>query len=494
MVGIPGFAVVDEIGRGGFGTVHRARDLTSGTDVAVKVLAASAGSEQHEQFDAECRAIRSLPAHPGLPRVLAAGRTDEGLPYVATPLLPGGSLADRVPMPAAAAVEVCARLADILQVAHEAGIVHRDVKPANVLFDAADRPVLVDFGIASRAGAATVSASDAVAVSIGFAAPEVLAGASADASADVYALGATLFCLLTGRPPFVPRAGSEPVAVVAARIARAPVDDLRPDGVPAAVCRVLEQAMAKDPAARQPSAAALAVALRGAARELRRPVAGLRRASRTGGVLAAGSRRAAARPGRGVAAVRRAPLPALLAALVLIRWRGRGRRGQLLGLRPTDRGRLAGPVDKGIGGDASAADAIAIPTQPGSTGRPVAGAPPAGPPPPAGPRCPARRHGRPPASRTTGRPDHRPPDRAHPTRRARPPPPGRHPHPVTAHPTTPRPTPTRNHAPSVSAHGGTFAEHASTRPRRPHRRPRSRPRHPHGTPPAVLAAPVRRSS
>ena len=250
MVEIAGFEVGEEIGRGGFGVVYRARDLTFGRDVAIKVLRDVPGTDLRQRFLAECRAVGSLGGSPGVPTVYSTGSTADGAPFMAMQLLPGGSLSDRQPLPPDAVIAVGRRLAEALQAAHDGGVVHRDVKPANVLFDADDRPVLVDFGISALIGEATDSVSPNVAVSVAFAPPEVLAGARPEVPGDVYALGATLFCALTARAPFVSTYGYESLATIAARIATAQVEDLRPLGVPDGLARVIEIAMAKDPAAR----------------------------------------------------------------------------------------------------------------------------------------------------------------------------------------------------------------------------------------------------
>jgi hypothetical protein len=250
-VEIAGFAIDREIGRGGFGTVYRATQLAFNRPVAIKVLHAGApGSDIEKQFANECRALGALRSHPNVLTVYSTGVTSEGAPYMAMELLSGGSLSQRLPVAPGEAAAIGEQLAAGLQVAHDGGVIHCDVKPANVLFDDDDNPVLVDFGISALVGEGTHTGSTDVALSLAFAPPEVLDGARPGVAADIYSLGATLFCAITGRSPFVATDGRNSIALIASRIATQPVEDLRPLGVPAGLCAVIETAMAKDPRAR----------------------------------------------------------------------------------------------------------------------------------------------------------------------------------------------------------------------------------------------------
>jgi hypothetical protein len=159
-------------------------------------------------------------------------------------------------------------LAGALETAHRSGILHLDLKPANVLVSRFGEPKLGDFGISRLPGVAETS--DAVRASPAFAAPERLAEGSATVATDLYGLGATLFTLLTGAPAF--RGEGADLIVVLARILREPVPDLRGRGVPDAVCRVLERLMAKSPGDRPATAAEAAEALRDAQRATGRPL------------------------------------------------------------------------------------------------------------------------------------------------------------------------------------------------------------------------------
>ena len=293
MVEITGFAVGEEIGRGGFGVVYRARDTSFDRDVAVKVLRDVPGTDLRARFLSECRAVGSLGGSPGIPTVYSTGVTAEGAPFMAMELLPGGSLAERQPLPPDVVVAVGRRLAEALQAAHDGGVIHRDVKPANVLFDHDDQPVLVDFGISSLVGEPGDSGSENVAVSVAFAPPEMLAGGRPEVPGDIYALGATLFCALTGRAPFVSTYGYESISTIAARIATAQVEDLRPLGVPDGLARTIEIAMAKDPAARFATMSAFGAALAAVAQGRSVPVAPAGGAASVGAgsTRVAGSRR-----------------------------------------------------------------------------------------------------------------------------------------------------------------------------------------------------------
>ncbi len=260
---IEGFTLRRELGRGGFGVVHLARQDALGRIVAVKLLpGVTADDESFARFARECQALGVVGSHPNIATVHACGLASDGSGYLAMELLEGGTLAARSASAALPWQEVTAigvALSGALETAHRVGVLHRDIKPENVLFDRLGTPKLLDFGIASVPGAFQTR-SRAVSVTLAHAAPEVLAGAAGGTAADVYSLASTLFAALNGAPAFV-RSGEETLVPLLARIATAPVPDLRDAGVPDGLCEVLESALAKDPAARPLSAEALGVAL-----------------------------------------------------------------------------------------------------------------------------------------------------------------------------------------------------------------------------------------
>lgn len=258
---VAGFEVEREIGRGGFGVVYRARQLAFNRPAAIKVLLPGLSADElQKRFTQECRAVGALRPHPNVLTVYSTGLTADGRPYLAMQYLGGGSLSERLPLTPEATVALGLRLADGLAVAHAGGVIHRDVKPSNILFGDDGEPVLVDFGISSLLGDASTTTGE-VALSIGYTPPEILGGSRATVAADVYALGATLFASVCGRTPFVTPDGFTSIAVMAARILSQPVEDLRPEGVPDALCEVIERCMAKEPGERYDSMAHVRAAL-----------------------------------------------------------------------------------------------------------------------------------------------------------------------------------------------------------------------------------------
>jgi serine/threonine protein kinase len=256
-LGIQGLADVEEIGRGGFAVVYRARQPTLNRMVAVKVLGTALDEADKERVAREAWAIGTLSGHPNIVNVLDVGVTASGAHYITMSYLAQGSLAARLELEGALtwteAVRIAIKLAGALEIAHRADTLHRDVKPENVLLSDYGEPQLADFGIARVAGRFE-KATGQFTASIVHAAPEVLDGQPAGVAADIYSLGSTLFTMLAGRPPFS-RRPDETLAALLVRIVRDPLPDLRRRGVPDAVCRVVEQAMAKDPG-RRPSSAA----------------------------------------------------------------------------------------------------------------------------------------------------------------------------------------------------------------------------------------------
>ena len=271
-LGVPGCENATEIGRGGFGVVYRAWQPAFSRTVAVKILAADRLDDvARQRFEREVRAMGRLSGHPHIVTVYQAGHTEAGNPYILMAYEDGGSLADRV---GAAWPEVLAggvAIAGALESAHRAGVLHRDVKPENILTSRYGELKLADFGLARSLRPATQREQHTVTASLLHAAPEILRGEPATVATDVYALGSTLFHWLSGTAAFAPAPG-EPIADLLARIATSPVPDLRPAGVPEPVCTALERAMAKDPAARPTSAARFAEELQEAQRACASPV------------------------------------------------------------------------------------------------------------------------------------------------------------------------------------------------------------------------------
>lgn len=263
---MPGYRLGTVLGRGGFATVYRARPDGSSRIVALKLLASDLATPgDRERFRREHEALTRLRGMPGVVEILDTGISPAGHPYLVMPFYGGGNLGDLVaregPLTVGEVVELVAPLAEALDAAHAVDVLHRDVKPHNVLLAEDGRPVLADFGIAAllpgEPGAARASTRF---FTPAYVAPEVLAGARPTRAADVYSLAATAYELLAGRPPFDP---DDPR--IASRILDDRPDPLdRPDAGPA-VAEVLDRALSKDPGDRPPSAGSFAEALARAA-------------------------------------------------------------------------------------------------------------------------------------------------------------------------------------------------------------------------------------
>ena len=246
-----GFSYAEEVGRGGFGIVYRCTQVALDRRVAVKVLTAKLDAKR-ERFMREQRAMGRLTGHPNIVGVLQVGQTQGGYPYLVMQYHRKGSLEARIrelgPLPLDEVVRLGVKMAAALATAHRVGILHRDVKPANILLTDYGEPALGDFGIAHLPGAFK-TASGTFTGSPAFSAPEVLGGDPPSQSSDVYGLGATLFAALTGHAAFERRSGEQLVAQFL-RIASESAPDLRETGIPDDISTAVERAMSPDPADR----------------------------------------------------------------------------------------------------------------------------------------------------------------------------------------------------------------------------------------------------
>ncbi|MDV7351934.1 protein kinase [Rhodococcus oxybenzonivorans] len=256
-LGGAGFGDVQEIGRGGFGVVYRCTQAQLDRTVAVKVLTVELDDENRSRFFREQRAMGRLTGHPNILNVLQVGATDSGLSYIVMPYHPQDSLEARVrtggPLPLDQVLRVGVKMAGAVESAHRLGILHRDVKPGNILLSEYGEPELADFGIAHISGGFE-TATGAVTGSPAYTAPEVLGGDPPSPAADIYGLGATLFSALTGHAAFERRSGEQVVAQFL-RIATQEVPDLRERGIPEDVSAVIARVMSREPGARPATAA-----------------------------------------------------------------------------------------------------------------------------------------------------------------------------------------------------------------------------------------------
>lgn len=249
------------LGRGGMAEVRDGWDTRLSRSVAIKLLypALAADEATRKRFEDEARAAAAL-NHPNIVAVHDSGE-DNGTPYIVMERLPGPTLAEEIaagPLTSDRVRWVLADLLSALTAAHGAGILHRDIKPGNVLITTSGTAKLADFGIAKTAGTAHTHAGTV------FGTPDYLSaqritGQPASVSDDLYAVGVLGYEALTGRRPF---ARDHPIATMRAVVDEAPmpIGMLRPDADPALV-HVLERAMARDPAYRFPDAASMRAAL-----------------------------------------------------------------------------------------------------------------------------------------------------------------------------------------------------------------------------------------
>lgn len=251
-ISIPGYAIERELGVGGMARVYLAIQSSLERRVALKVMAAALAADASfsKRFLREARTIASL-THPHIVAVYEVGVTNDHLHYFSMQYLPGGDFAQRMRkgVEQAEIVRVLTGIAKALGFAHQQGVVHRDVTPGNIMFDAADTPLLTDFGIARALSGSTRITSTGVSIGTSnYMSPEQARGGEVDARSDLYSLGALAFEALTGHPPYQ---GPDGFAVAYAHVFE-PIPRLPPE------LRhwqaFIDKALAKDPKDRFASA------------------------------------------------------------------------------------------------------------------------------------------------------------------------------------------------------------------------------------------------
>lgn len=257
-LGIGGLGNATEIGAGASAIVYRARQLDLDREVAVKVLSVT-DEAFVRRFAREAKMLGKLSQNPGIVTVYDTGVTGAGQPFLILELCES-SVLDHLQGPEgkfdpAEACNVGAQVADAVSDAHNNGVIHRDIKPGNILRSPIGRYMITDFGISTVTGA-SIGQTNSIGFTAGYVAPETLSGETAGTPADIYALGATLFHMLAGQPAYVETDRHSNLLALAQRVIKDPVPDLRPQGVPDEVCRIVEGAMAKRPQDR-PTAAQL---------------------------------------------------------------------------------------------------------------------------------------------------------------------------------------------------------------------------------------------
>ena len=250
------------LGQGGMAKVHRGLDRQLGRQVAIKVLAPPFDRDREfvERFQREARAAAGL-SHPNIVAVFDSG-SDDGTHYIVTELVEGETLADRLrrdgPMPQAEAVAVAVDIARALAAAHERGLIHRDIKPGNVMLLPDGRVKVVDFGIARAAGSDTLTNTGVVLGSTAYLSPEQASGQPVDERADLYALGCVLYEMLTGRVPF---SADTPIATMYRHVNEDPPPPSTFAPIPSELEDIVMRALEKDPKRRFASASELEAAL-----------------------------------------------------------------------------------------------------------------------------------------------------------------------------------------------------------------------------------------
>ena len=267
------YEILAPIGAGGMGEVYRARDSRLNRDVALKVLPEHLAKDAQAltRFDREAKAVAAL-SHPNILVLYDVG-ADAGIHYVATELLEGETLRERIargPIPWRKAAEMGAAIAEGLAAAHSKGIVHQDIKPANIFVTSDSRVKILDFGLAQvrrplAEDESTVTLTEAgnrtIMGTVGYMSPEQVRGERAQAPSDVFSLGCVLYEMVSGRRAFIGKSASDALASILKEEPPSLADPGKP--ISSEFQRVVERCLAKNPTQRFHSAHDLAFALRG---------------------------------------------------------------------------------------------------------------------------------------------------------------------------------------------------------------------------------------
>ncbi|WP_338825363.1 Serine/threonine-protein kinase PrkC [Moorella humiferrea] len=253
------YEILDELGGGGMARVYRGQDRLLHRFVTIKILREQFASDQDflTRFQKEAQAVARL-SHPNVVSIYDVGQED-GIHYLIMEYVEGRSLkeviSERGQLPPREAVDIALQICDALEHAHENGIIHRDIKPHNILITRNGRVKVTDFGIAQAASEATMAYGGTMIGSVHYLAPEQARGGLTGPAADIYSFGIVLYEMLTGELPFK---GETPVAVAIKHIQETPRPprEINPD-VPPALERIVMRALEKEPERRYPSAAAL---------------------------------------------------------------------------------------------------------------------------------------------------------------------------------------------------------------------------------------------
>jgi serine/threonine-protein kinase len=266
-----GYRLGEPLGRGGTSVVYRAEHVRLGRPAAMKLLSAGVGeADFRERFLRESQVAAALD-HPSIVPVYDAGEAEDGLLYIAMACIEGSDLktllAEEGELPLRRALRIVGQIGAALDAAHSRGLVHRDVKPANILVADGDRAYLSDFGVAKHLASNGMTRTGSFIGTIDYCAPEQVEGRDVDSRTDVYALACVLYECLTGEPPF---ARPSEVAVLNAHLHAPPPKLTRaaPD-LPAALESVIEKALSKTPLDRYPTCGEFLAAARAAAAERR---------------------------------------------------------------------------------------------------------------------------------------------------------------------------------------------------------------------------------
>ncbi|HHW43609.1 MAG TPA: Stk1 family PASTA domain-containing Ser/Thr kinase, partial [Desulfotomaculum sp.] len=257
------YEILEQLGGGGMAIVYKGRDTFLNRLVTIKMLRPEFSSDQDftRRFRREAQAVASL-SHPHIVSIYDVGQ-EEGVQYLVMEYVDGEDLKTLIrregALDAERAVQIALQVLEALEHAHENNIVHRDIKPHNILLTKSGRAKLTDFGIAREATAATVTQTDTIVGSVHYLSPEQARGEVAGPKSDIYSLGVVLYEMLTGTVPF---AGDSPISVAIKHIQEEPEPPSRRNpAIPPALEQVVLRALAKNPGQRFASAREMAIHL-----------------------------------------------------------------------------------------------------------------------------------------------------------------------------------------------------------------------------------------